>query len=131
MNEHMVTMDPPDHTKARSVLSKLLTPSRLKQNEEFMWRLADRQLDEFLSNGECEFIAEYSKPFATLVIADLLGVPEEDHKEFRIVLGADRPERAGGRAGPRVGRHQPAGVARRQVLLLHRGSAARTRATTC
>lgn len=92
MFEHMVTMDPPEHTKARSVLAKLLTPSRLKQNEEFMWRLADRQLDEFLRNGECEFIAEYSKPFATLVIADLLGVPEEDHKEFRKVLGADRPE---------------------------------------
>ena len=31
-----------------------------------MWRLADRQLDEFLANGECEFISEYSKPFATL-----------------------------------------------------------------
>jgi cytochrome P450 len=92
MNEHMVTMDPPEHTRARSVLSKLLTPSRLKQNEEFMWSLADRQLDEFLVNGECEFISEYSKPFATLVIADLLGVPEEDHKEFRVVLGADRPE---------------------------------------
>jgi cytochrome P450 len=97
MNEHMVTMDPPDHTRARSVLSKLLTPSRLKQNEEFMWRLADRQLDEFLTNGECEFISEYSKPFATLVIADLLGVPEEDHKEFRVVLGADRRQsRVGG-----------------------------------
>jgi cytochrome P450 len=95
MNEHMVTMDPPDHTRARSVLSKLLTPSRLKQNEEFMWRLADRQLDEFLVNGKCEFISEYSKPFATLVIADLLGVPEEDHKEFRVVLGADKPGRVG------------------------------------
>jgi cytochrome P450 len=96
MFEHMVTMDPPAHTRARSLLSRLLTPSRLKENEDFMWRLADRQLDEFLGNGQCEFIAEYSKPFATLVIADLLGVPEEDHKQFRTVLGADRP-------GPRVG----------------------------
>src|ERR1700684_1401272 len=105
MNEHMVTMDPPDHTRARSVLSRLLTPSRLKHNEEFMWRLADRQLDEFLGNGECEFISEYSKPFATLVIADLLGVPEEDHKEFRTVLGADRP-------GARVGGldHESVGI---------------------
>ena len=91
MFEHMVTMDPPDHSRARSILSRLLTPSRLKQNEEFMWQLADRQLDEFLVNGECEFISEYAKPFATLVIADLLGVPEDDRKELRIVLGADRP----------------------------------------
>jgi cytochrome P450 len=105
MFEHMVTMDPPDHTRARSILSRLLTPSRLKENEEFMWQLADRQLDEFLDNGECEFIAEYSKPFATLVIADLLGVPEEDHKQFRHVLGADRP-------GARVGAldHESVGI---------------------
>jgi cytochrome P450 len=87
----MVTMDPPDHTRARSVLSRLLTPARLKENEEFMWRLADRQLDEFVADGECEFLAAYAKPFSTLAIADLLGVPEEDHQEFRAALGADRP----------------------------------------
>src|ERR1700745_2472547 len=105
MFEHMGTMDPPDHTRARSVLSKLLTPSRLKQSESVMWRLAARQIDEFLVTGECEFIAEYSKPFATLVIADLLGVPEEDHKQFRTVLGADRP-------GARVGAldHESVGI---------------------
>lgn len=96
MFEHMVTMDPPDHTKARSVLNRLLTPRRLKENEDFMWKLADVQLDEFLDNGQCEFLAEYAKPFSLLVIADLLGVPEEDHKQFRSVLGADRP-------GARVG----------------------------
>jgi cytochrome P450 len=96
MYEHMVTMDPPDHTKARSLLSRLLTPKRLKENEDFMWRLADRQLDEFLGEGHAEFLAEYAKPFSLLVIADLLGVPEEDHQEFRVVLGAERP-------GARVG----------------------------
>ncbi|MEV4235503.1 cytochrome P450 [Nocardia sp. NPDC050408] len=91
MYEHMVTMDPPEHTYARSVLNRLLTPARLKENEEFMWRLADRQLDEFLANGRSEFVADYAKPFSLLVIADLLGVPEQDHQEFRVVLGAERP----------------------------------------
>ncbi|MFE9320993.1 cytochrome P450 [Nocardia sp. NPDC052278] len=91
MYEHMVTMDPPQHSYARSVLNRLLTPARLKENEEFMWRLADRQLDEFLAEGRSEFVAEYAKPFSLLVIADLLGVPEQDHQEFRVVLGADRP----------------------------------------
>lgn len=81
--EHMVTMDPPDHTRARSLLGRLLTPKRLQENEEYMWRQADRQMDEFIGNGRCEFLGEYAKPFATLVITDLLGVPEEDREEFR------------------------------------------------
>lgn len=88
INELMVTMDPPAHTRARSLLSRLLTPARLKENEEFMWELADRQLDEFIANGRCEFLGEYAKPFATLVIADLLGVPREDRADFRKSLGA-------------------------------------------
>jgi cytochrome P450 len=96
MNEHMVTMDPPSHTQARSLLNRLLTPRRLKENEDFMWRLADRQLDTFIADGHCEFLEQYAKPFATLVIADLLGVPSEDHEEFLEVFGVGLP---GGRVG--------------------------------
>ena len=87
MYEHMVTMDPPEHTDARSLLSRLLTPKRLKENEDFMWRLADRHLDEFVDDGQCEFLAAYARPFSLLVIADLLGIPEEDHDEFRSAFG--------------------------------------------
>ena len=91
MFEHMVTMDPPHHTDARSVLAKLLTPKRLKENEDFMWRLADRHIDEFIADGKCEFLAAYAKPFSLLAVADLLGVPESDHEEFREAFGAERP----------------------------------------
>ncbi|MCV7382469.1 cytochrome P450 [Mycolicibacter longobardus] len=86
MNEHIVTQDPPEHTRTRGLLSRLLTPKRLKENEEFMWRLAEQQLDEFVARGRCEFIEDYAKPFSMLVIADLLGVPEADHREFRALL---------------------------------------------
>ena len=91
MNEHMVTMDPPMHTRERSLLMRLLTPRRLKENEDFMWRLADRQLDEFLAEGRCEFIRDYAQPFAMLAVADVLGVPEEDHGEFRRFFGMSQP----------------------------------------
>ena len=103
--EHMVVMDPPEHDKARSLLSKLLTPRRLSENADYIWELADRQLDEFIANGRCEFLAEYGKPFATLAIADLLGVPEEDRDEIRRNLGA------GNAPGSRVGAldHEPVG----------------------
>jgi cytochrome P450 len=87
-SDQLPTLDPPVHTDHRALLMRLITPKRLKENEEFMWRLADRQIDEFLTRGQCEFIREYGKPFAMLVVADLLGVPEEDHAKFRRQLGA-------------------------------------------
>jgi cytochrome P450 len=87
MHEHMVTMDPPDHTRERSLLMRLLTPKRLKDNEAFMWRLADTQLDEFLADGRCEFIGAYGQPFAMLAVADVLGVPEPDHQRLREGFG--------------------------------------------
>ena len=87
MYEHMVTMDAPDHTRERSLIMRLLTPKRLKENEAFMWGLADRQIDEFIADGRCEFIRAYTQPFAMLVVADVLGVPEEDHQRFREGFG--------------------------------------------
>ncbi len=87
MNEHMVTMDPPAHTRERALVMRLLTPKRLKENEAFMWRLADRQIDEFVADGRCEFIGAYSQPFAMLTVADVLGVPEADHQRFRDGFG--------------------------------------------
>lgn len=103
--EHMVVMDPPEHEKARSLLGRLLTPRRLQENKDYIWRLADRQFDEFIANGQCEFLGEYAKPFATLAIADLLGVPDEDRPEIRRNLGA------GNAPGARVGAldHEPVG----------------------
>jgi cytochrome P450 len=86
-SDQITTMDPPKHTAHRGLLMKLITPKRLKENEEFMWRLADRQMDEFLSKGQCEFIKQFASPFALLVIADLLGVPEADHAAFRAQMG--------------------------------------------
>ncbi|MGC2654594.1 MAG: cytochrome P450 [Mycobacterium sp.] len=86
MAEHVVTMDADDHAKTRGLLNKLITPKRLSENEDFMWRLVDQQIDNFLDNGSCEFLEDYAKPLSMLVIADLLGVPVEDQREFRAVL---------------------------------------------
>ncbi len=89
-SDQITTMDPPKHRDHRHLLMRQLTPKRLKENEEFVWRLADRQIDEWVDRGECEFIGDYANPFTLFVIADLLGVPEEEHQEFRDAL-ARRP----------------------------------------
>jgi cytochrome P450 len=88
-SDQLPTFDPPKHTAHRALLMRLITPKRLNENEEFMWRLADRQIDEIHRKGECEFISEYAQPFTLLVVADLLGVPEEDHESFRAELATN------------------------------------------
>lgn len=74
-----------------------------------MWRLADRQIDEFIDGGSGEFIRGYGQPFAMLVVADLLGVPESDHDLFRKRLGAGPSEETGaiGSTGDRALAHNP------------------------
>jgi cytochrome P450 len=81
------SLDPPRHTQIRSLLMGMITPRRLKENEDFMWSLADQLIDEFIGQGSFEVLSAYGQPFATLVIADLLGVPEDDHKQFRELKG--------------------------------------------
>ena len=83
MHEFMVTMDPPQHDEYRGLMWRLFTPKRLKANEDFMWRLADEKIDAFHADGRVEFSGRYASPFAGLVIADLLGVPDEDMPRFR------------------------------------------------
>jgi cytochrome P450 family 150 subfamily A5 len=108
MSDQLPTFDPPKHTDHRALLMRLITPKRLKENEAFMWRLADRQIDEFVTRGECEFITEFAAPFTLYVIADLLGVPESDHERFREALqGSRRADSAVGSTDTSAMTHNP------------------------
>jgi cytochrome P450 len=82
MSDQLPTLDPPVHTDHRALLMRMITPKRLKENEAAMTRLADRILDTFLTGGEGELISGFAGPFTLLIIADLLGVPEEDRAEL-------------------------------------------------
>jgi cytochrome P450 len=100
MGNALTSIDPPRHTRHRALAGRLFTPNRLEENEEFMWGLADRLIDEIIDRGEVEFGAAYARPFTLLVIADLLGVPREDHKKFRSWLRGDM-----GNVGNPEGKH--------------------------
>lgn len=88
-SDQLPTMDPPMHTAHRALLSRMITPKRLKENEAFIARIVDEQLDSALASdadGRSEIIGDFAAPVALLVVADLLGVPEEDHPEFRAAM---------------------------------------------
>lgn len=90
-SDQLPSMDPPMHKAHRGLLMRLLTPKRLRENEDFMWCRADDQIDDIVARGECELIGEFAGPFTLYVIADLLGVPEADHETFRKELQGSRP----------------------------------------
>ena len=90
--DYFITFDPPNHTAHRSLLSRLFTPKRLKNNEAFLWRLADEQLNSFTAEGKCEIVLDYNFPFTLDAITDLLGVPETDRERFRRAARASRLE---------------------------------------
>jgi cytochrome P450 len=87
-SDQLPTFDPPMHTEHRHLMMRLITPKRLKENEEFMWRFADGLIDAFVDAGSCEFVGQYAEPFTRIVVADLEGVPEEDHSLFHDHLSA-------------------------------------------
>jgi cytochrome P450 len=91
MSGFLVNLDGAAHTAQRALLRKLLTPSRLKSTEGRIRALADQQIDEFIGDGEFEVGRQYGNVFSLLVIADLLGVPDDDRQEFRRQLGAEVP----------------------------------------
>lgn len=81
-SDQLPAFDPPKHSAHRGLMMRLLTPRRLRENEEFMERQADRQLAELVERGRTEFISDFAGPFTLVVIADLEGVPESDHGLF-------------------------------------------------
>src|ERR1700677_412217 len=82
-SDQLPSFDPPNHTAHRHLLMRLITPKRLKENEDFMWQFADRLIDAFSDEGSFEMVGSYAEPFTLTVIADLEGVPESDHSLFR------------------------------------------------
>jgi cytochrome P450 len=87
----LVTYDGTKHAAARSLLTKLFTPSRLKSNEAYMQEYGDQLAREVAAKGHCELINDIATPYVTLVIADLLGVPAEDRDLFRKIIDAGPP----------------------------------------
>jgi cytochrome P450 len=92
---HLVSQDGQAHIALRTILTSVLTPTRLRKNEEYIASVVDRLIDKFIDCGRCEFVSNYAHALSTLVIADLLGVPEEDREELLDLLGKP-PTQIGG-----------------------------------
>ena len=83
------------HVDLRSLLARLFTPSRLRAVNADLVATADALIDEFADEGKVDLVRQYGRPFTTLVIADLLGVPQQDRALFRDYLKDSIPAEIG------------------------------------
>ena len=95
-SDQIVTEDGPRHLNLRGLMARLFTPSRLKALESTLRDTANGMIDEFAADGHVDLVRQYGGPYATLVIADLLGVPQADRLKFRDYLQNVIPAEMGG-----------------------------------
>ena len=78
-----LAMDPPLHTRMRSLVSRAFTPRRAADLEPRIRELSTRWIDRFIERGRCEFIADFAGKLPMDVISEMLGVPEPDRDTLR------------------------------------------------
>lgn len=79
----MLFRDPPDHTRLRTLANTAFTPKRIAARRPAIEQLANDLLDAIDPTGPVDLIKQFAFPLPVLVIADILGVPEEDRGQFR------------------------------------------------
>ncbi|SDU45354.1 Cytochrome P450 [Amycolatopsis keratiniphila] len=79
-----VAMDPPDHGRLRKRLTGAFTVKRMKQLEEHIIEVTERQLDAMANlTPPIDLVEEFALPVPSMVICELLGVPYEDRESFQ------------------------------------------------
>jgi len=79
----MLVMDPPDHTRVRKLVNKAFTPRRIEALRAHIEDIVRGLLDAAVAAGGMELVHDFAEPLPAVVIAELLGVPSEDHRKFR------------------------------------------------
>jgi cytochrome P450 len=98
LNQHMLAVDPPNHTRLRTLVHKAFTPRLVEQLRPRIQTITDTLLDAVQPKGEMDLIDDFAFPLPITVIAELLGIPVEDHASFRrwtniLVSGGHSDER--------------------------------------
>ncbi len=78
----LLFLDPPDHTRLRSLVAKAFTPAVVRRLRPRVEQLVAELLDAAAERGSLELIADLAYPLPVAVICELLGVPAEDRALF-------------------------------------------------
>ncbi len=84
LSQHLVTADPPDHSRRRSLVSKAFTPRRIEEMRPRVRAICEELVAKMKAQGSgADFLKAIAFPLPVLVITEMLGIPAEDSDQFR------------------------------------------------
>jgi len=101
MAEVILGMDPPRHTKHRNVVQAVFTPKLIRQKEQNIRATVTTLIDDVIEKGECDFVDDIAVELPLQVIADMLGVPQDDRRQ--LFAWTNTLSRAAATADPQLG----------------------------
>jgi cytochrome P450 family 142 subfamily A polypeptide 1 len=79
----IISMDDPEHTRQRRLVSKGLTPRMVRELSDHIRELANEIIDEISAKGSCDFVEDFAIHVPLIVIAELMGLnPAERHRLY-------------------------------------------------
>lgn len=92
MSSTMFNMDPPRHRQLRNLVTQAFTPRSVTQLSERITTIANNLLDQVADTGHMDIMDTLAYPLPVIVIAEMLGIPQEDREQFKLwsdaVVGA-------------------------------------------
>src|SRR5579863_8879249 len=76
--------DPPDHTRLRGLVQKAFTPRVVEGLRPRLEEICAGLLDDAMDRGDVDLVADYAYPLPVQIIVEMLGVPAEDHEQFKV-----------------------------------------------
>jgi cytochrome P450 len=84
MSNVMLFIDPPRHTRLRTLVNKAFTPRVVERLRERVHQIVDELLDAVSGNNKMDVISDFAYPLPVRVICEMLGVPDEDRDDIRV-----------------------------------------------
>ena len=79
----MMDKEPPEHTRLRGLVHLAFTPKRVRELQDRIQQIANDLIDATLKQGMMEVLEDFAVPLSVTVIAELLGIPQEDRHHLR------------------------------------------------
>ena len=83
LSDTLISRDPPEHRKLRSLANVAFTPRVLEQFTSRIAQIVQEALDLALRRGQMDAVTDLAFPVSAKAIAALLGVPDADWAIFR------------------------------------------------